>query len=323
MTEAFFFAPFDTLAEYLRCLAMLARIQQLIVFLIVVDRPRRRGDRVQARSARVGAGGAAAHRRRLRGGPRPRVLLASRLVRRGVARPADDRASCFRRGAIEVLIAPRVFLWRQPFRSAAIADSVPADARGRRGVVLVHGFFCNRGLWNPWMQRLREKGVPFVAADPRAGVRLDRPLSRHDRSGGRPARSRDRNGAGPGRPQHGRAGDPCLARARRPGRGALSSRRHHRHAASRHLDRAPRPHPQRHRDAHRQSLARGPGPGRRRTEPTTGSPASGVTATTSSFRPAVRPCPEPTTGTFAQTPHVAMAFHPDVFAYVLQSLHAR
>src|SRR3954471_23677397 len=25
----------------------------------------------------------------------------------------------------EVLVAPRVFLWRQPFRSAAIADSLP------------------------------------------------------------------------------------------------------------------------------------------------------------------------------------------------------
>jgi triacylglycerol lipase len=27
----------------------------------------------------------------------------------------------------------------------------------------VHGFFCNRGLWNPWMRRLRRAGVPFLA----------------------------------------------------------------------------------------------------------------------------------------------------------------
>jgi len=63
----------------------------------------------------------------------------------------------------EVLIAPRVFLWRQPFRSAAIPDWLPSDARGCRGVILIHGFFCNRGLWNPWMRRLKEKGVPFMA----------------------------------------------------------------------------------------------------------------------------------------------------------------
>ena len=30
-------------------------------------------------------------------------------------------------------------------------------------MVLVHGFFCNRGLWNPWMTRLRTRGIPFVA----------------------------------------------------------------------------------------------------------------------------------------------------------------
>jgi triacylglycerol lipase len=27
----------------------------------------------------------------------------------------------------------------------------------------VHGFVCNRGLWNPWMAALRADGVPFVA----------------------------------------------------------------------------------------------------------------------------------------------------------------
>ena len=64
--------------------------------------------------------------------------------------------------AMETTCAPRVFLWRQPFRSKAEADHLPARA-SRRGVVLVHGFFCNRGLWNPWMKRLRAEGIPFVA----------------------------------------------------------------------------------------------------------------------------------------------------------------
>jgi triacylglycerol esterase/lipase EstA (alpha/beta hydrolase family) len=29
----------------------------------------------------------------------------------------------------------------------------------------VHGFVCNRGLWNRWLQRLHEQGTPFVAVD--------------------------------------------------------------------------------------------------------------------------------------------------------------
>jgi triacylglycerol lipase len=65
----------------------------------------------------------------------------------------------------EVMSAPRVFCWRQPFRSGRWPDHLPADARGRRGVLLVHGFVCNRGLWNPWLQRLQALGVPFVAVN--------------------------------------------------------------------------------------------------------------------------------------------------------------
>ena len=62
----------------------------------------------------------------------------------------------------EVTTAPRVFCWRQPFRSGTEPDLMN-EAAGRRGIVFVHGFFCNRALWNPWMSRLRAEGVPFVA----------------------------------------------------------------------------------------------------------------------------------------------------------------
>jgi triacylglycerol lipase len=65
----------------------------------------------------------------------------------------------------EVSGTPRVFLWRQPFRSRAHGDFLPAAPGSRRGLVLVHGFICNRGLWNPWMRRLREVGIPFVAVN--------------------------------------------------------------------------------------------------------------------------------------------------------------
>ena len=65
----------------------------------------------------------------------------------------------------EVQAAPRVFFWRQPFRSNVEPDLLVAARSGQRGVLLVHGFVCNRGLWNPWMQRLRTQGIPFVAVN--------------------------------------------------------------------------------------------------------------------------------------------------------------
>lgn len=65
----------------------------------------------------------------------------------------------------EVRSAPTVFCWRQPFFSERFPDSVPPGPAGRRGVLLVHGFVCNRGLWNPWLERLRDAGVPVVAVN--------------------------------------------------------------------------------------------------------------------------------------------------------------
>ncbi len=61
----------------------------------------------------------------------------------------------------EVWCASRVFGWRQPFCAQSRPDV--AGVPGRRGVVLVHGFFCNRGLWNPWLQRLSLEGTPCTA----------------------------------------------------------------------------------------------------------------------------------------------------------------
>ncbi|CAM3610710.1 esterase/lipase family protein [Polaromonas hydrogenivorans] len=65
----------------------------------------------------------------------------------------------------ESMTAPRVFCWRQPFRPNAVPDQLgpPARVQGRRGVVFVHGFFCNRGLWTPWLKRLQGSGQAFVA----------------------------------------------------------------------------------------------------------------------------------------------------------------
>lgn len=67
----------------------------------------------------------------------------------------------------ETLTAPRVFCWRQPFRMNVVPDRISPEAslHGRRGVVFVHGFFCNRGLWTPWLSRVQASGRAFIAVN--------------------------------------------------------------------------------------------------------------------------------------------------------------
>lgn len=63
----------------------------------------------------------------------------------------------------EACLAVRVFGWRQPFRSRAVPD-VPGRL-GVRGVILVHGYVCNRGLWTPWLERCEAERRPCTAVD--------------------------------------------------------------------------------------------------------------------------------------------------------------
>ena len=69
--------------------------------------------------------------------------------------------------AVEVLAAPRIFVWQQPFRSKAVPDVLAPEAvvRGRRGMVFIHGFVCNRGFWNPWLFELQHSGHAFAAVN--------------------------------------------------------------------------------------------------------------------------------------------------------------
>lgn len=64
----------------------------------------------------------------------------------------------------ELRCGMQVFFWRQPFRAQAEPDHLPRDVR-RAGVVFVHGLFCNRAFWAPWMQRARALGLPHVAVN--------------------------------------------------------------------------------------------------------------------------------------------------------------
>lgn len=81
----------------------------------------------------------------------------------GIQRPAP--ATLLRAWWGEVFTGLRVFGWRQPFRAQQVPDHLPAAAQGRRGLLLVHGFVCNRGLWTPWLLRLTAADTPFVAVN--------------------------------------------------------------------------------------------------------------------------------------------------------------
>jgi len=66
----------------------------------------------------------------------------------------------------EVRVAPLVFAWRQPFCWRRLPDTASSGSGDPLPVlVLVHGFVCNRGFWQPWMQRLRERGHAYVSVN--------------------------------------------------------------------------------------------------------------------------------------------------------------
>ena len=75
--------------------------------------------------------------------------------------PHASGGQLLRAWAGEVASCLRVFGWRQPFAADREAD-VPGQP-GRTGVLLLHGYVCNRGLWAPWLRRLRPAGVPCRA----------------------------------------------------------------------------------------------------------------------------------------------------------------
>lgn len=98
------------------------------------------------------------------------IVLASEFtllpwVNRKDSAPPADVGTLLNAWRGEVASAARVFFWRQPFRSHSITDRL-SDARlGSTGIVFVHGFVCNRGIWNPWLRRLHKHGIPFIAVN--------------------------------------------------------------------------------------------------------------------------------------------------------------
>lgn len=88
------------------------------------------------------------------------LFAALRWINRGPHRPGwGELVLAWLR---EVVATELSFGWRQPWRTHAEPDHLPAGAM--QGVLLVHGFSCNRAFWNRWMARLRrEPGVAFIA----------------------------------------------------------------------------------------------------------------------------------------------------------------
>lgn len=162
MTEAFFLLGFRFRNGNSSRIAMLARLQQMIVFGLSAA--------VAVWSAYVVPRGhpvwAWASALLVLGGYAAALGLEFWLLRRSYPGDAPDRPTAVElisSWAHEVVLAPRVFLWRQPFRAQAFPDLLAETSRGLRGVVFIHGFVANRGLWNPWLRRFTAREIPFVA----------------------------------------------------------------------------------------------------------------------------------------------------------------
>ncbi len=97
----------------------------------------------------------------------PTLLAIEMLVARRIASANGAPAARWRdlpRALLgEWMTSTAIFGWRMPWRSNAIEDHLPRASRGLRGVVFIHGYLCNRGLWNPWMKRLLKLDRAFVA----------------------------------------------------------------------------------------------------------------------------------------------------------------
>ncbi|AVP56839.1 esterase/lipase family protein [Pulveribacter suum] len=125
----------------------------------------------------------------------PQFVLMARVVRRAGGTPPTAR-QLLRAWWAEAGWAARVFGWWQPFRHRTLPDWLPpppASASAPRGVVLVHGFLCNRGFWLPWLRLLRARGhacvavtlePPFAGIDDYAGT-LDEAVRRVEQATGR------------------------------------------------------------------------------------------------------------------------------------------
>ena len=94
-------------------------------------------------------------------------FVLMRVVNRTDTTPRASLSQTLSAWLSECAVAVCVFCWWQPFRSSVYPDSATGDSTGAtgRGVVLLHGFVCNRGLWTPWLRELQRRDIRFVAVN--------------------------------------------------------------------------------------------------------------------------------------------------------------
>ena len=92
-------------------------------------------------------------------------FLAVRSLNRGDPVPQASWMQLMQAWWGEVIQVPAIFFWRLPFFWNQIPDQAnsPFAHRGRRGVVFIHGFICNRGIWTPWLGHVKKHKRAFVA----------------------------------------------------------------------------------------------------------------------------------------------------------------
>lgn len=89
------------------------------------------------------------------------LFIVIHYLNRKDLQPRSTLWALFQAFVREASTAPAVFLWRQPFRTQAISDALQPS--NKAGVVFIHGFFCNRAFWSPWMQQLTAEKRAFAA----------------------------------------------------------------------------------------------------------------------------------------------------------------
>lgn len=87
--------------------------------------------------------------------------LAAAYCNRTDPAPGASVREVLRAWLTETWTALKVFLWWQPFRSTRYPDHLSAGTG--RGIVFVHGFLCNRGIWNAWYPELDRRRIPYLA----------------------------------------------------------------------------------------------------------------------------------------------------------------
>lgn len=89
-------------------------------------------------------------------------MLMMRRVLRQRALPVPPRAVALRAWIAEWRLSIRIFGRQLPFQEH-LEDDFDTGEQGQVGMVLVHGYFCNRAVWNSWLRRLRTLGIPCAA----------------------------------------------------------------------------------------------------------------------------------------------------------------